>query len=428
MVQRLQVLLRMPSSRPISQLPRNPFERYSVLPRTVKRFYSEDGSGSGGSYNIRKASASNSGLAGGVPITRRILTGNSDLPIIHGVYMAMPKTVVQLRQERVRAAAAGTKVGLVPTMGALHAGHLRLIRRAASECQQVYVSIYVNPTQFGVNEDLSTYPRDLARDLKMLDDLNVDLKRQGDTGLVTVVFQPDTKEMYPHGLDSPSYIAMDPSMTKVLEGKARPTFFQGVTTVVTKLLNIVQPEMVYFGQKDIQQLCIIRRMVDEFHIPTKVIMANTMRESNGLAMSSRNIYLGERRRQVATVLRRAISAGVEAYENGARNRNDILDAAINVAKTVQYEQRALPPKQRARFEVDYLSLNNPQTLRKIEDDVDDKGAVLSGAIVMLPLEAPSRDEKLGLGDDTRPVRLIDNAFIGGMPLNNDDTTGHSALT
>ena len=299
----------------------------------------------------------------------------------------------------------------MPTMGALHAGHLRLIRQAALQCKQVFVSLYVNPTQFGVNEDLSTYPRELDKDLSKIDHLNVDLSRRGDAGSVTVLFRPDTEAMYPFGLDSPSYVSIDPSMTQVLEGRARPTFFRGVTTVVMKLLNIVQPTAVYFGQKDFQQLAILRRMVNEFHVPTKVRAVATVR-FNGLALSSRNAYLGERRRQVATALYSAITAGLESFASGERNCKTILDAAILVAQRKQDEQRTLSPTQRARFEVDYLSLVDPYTLNELDGQIGEQGAVLSGAIIMLPLEDRRHNEELGIGEDARPVRLIDNAILG----------------
>jgi pantoate--beta-alanine ligase len=310
------------------------------------------------------------------------------------------------------------RIGLVPTMGALHEGHLDLARRAAEECEDVVVSIYVNPTQFGVNEDLSSYPQSFRTDLQNLDALNTKLEaaKSKYVGRVRAIFNPHDSHMYPFGYDSQSRLMIDPKLTGRLEGASRPTFFQGVTTVVLKLLNIVQPDRVYFGQKDIQQLVVIQRMIDEFHIPTLLRAVPTTREPDGLALSSRNIYLGARRRKAAPSLRRILNAGVAAVSNFAgrddgMKRQQFLDAALSRAMELQQEQQALPPSERVRFELDYLSLAHPQTLAEL-DEVGPEGAIASGALILLPLEEPQPGERLGLGDDAKPVRLIDNIVLG----------------
>ena len=305
-------------------------------------------------------------------------------------------------------------VALVPTMGALHAGHMDLIKQAARLCDHIYVSIYVNPTQFGVNEDLDTYPRTMDEDLQKLRNLNEDLLKTGG-GSISCVFTPRTSEMYPFGLSNTSLVIVNPQLTQVLEGKARPTFFQGVTTVVMKFLNIVEPDCVFFGQKDIQQLVVIERMVQEFSINTKVYRCPTQRHESGLARSSRNAYLGHRRRSVAPVLFRALRATREFYATFERpkKRAELLGAALEVIKRAQDEQRELPPGERVRFELEYLSLADPSTLKETEE-VGESGAILSGAIVMLPLEDIKPKEALGSDGDANRVRLIDNMLLGDI--------------
>ncbi|MEW6401386.1 MAG: pantoate--beta-alanine ligase [Chloroflexota bacterium] len=196
-------------------------------------------------------------------------------------------------------------VGLVPTMGYLHEGHLSLIRRARDECQSVVVSIFVNPTQFAPTEDLAKYPRDLERDLKLIEPLGVDL-----------VWTPTPEIMYPDGYQT--WVEVD-ALTKRLEGSMRPTHFKGVTTVVSKLFNAVQPQKAYFGQKDAQQAAIIRRMTTDLNFPIEIVVCPTVREPDGLAMSSRNRYLEGEDRKAALVLFRALSAAKDAYEAGERS-------------------------------------------------------------------------------------------------------------
>ncbi|MFZ5881791.1 MAG: pantoate--beta-alanine ligase [Chloroflexota bacterium] len=204
----------------------------------------------------------------------------------------------------VRSALRGTW-GLVPTMGYLHEGHLSLIRRAKAECDHVAVSIFVNPTQFGPSEDLSKYPRDLERDLRLIEPLGVDL-----------VWTPTAEVMYPGGYQT--WVEVE-TLTKPLEGSMRPAHFRGVTTVVAKLFNAVQPHKAYFGQKDAQQAAVIRQMTRDLSYPIEVMVCPIVREADGLAMSSRNKYLEGDDRQAALVLSRALTAAKELYDAGERN-------------------------------------------------------------------------------------------------------------
>ena len=211
-------------------------------------------------------------------------------------------TLAELRQARSHLAGP---VGLVPTMGYLHAGHLSLARRARAECASVAASIFVNPTQFAPTEDLAKYPRDLPRDLALLESAGVGL-----------VWTPTSEGMYP-----PSYqtwVDVE-KLTQRLEGAVRPTHFRGVTTVVAKLFNAVQPDKAYFGQKDAQQAAVIRRMVEDLNFPVDIIVCPIVREADGLAMSSRNVYLSPEERKGATVLFRGLTAAKAAYEQGERS-------------------------------------------------------------------------------------------------------------
>ena len=324
------------------------------------------------------------------------------------------RDVPQLRQHRKGLLRDGKSVGLVPTMGALHDGHLSLIREAAKGNDKVFVSIYVNPTQFGVNEDLDSYPKTWERDLQLLSELNASL---GQDGPIDTIFAPTTKVMYPTlPPDSTlpgagSFVTITP-LGNLLEGRSRPVFFRGVATVCMKLFNIVAPERVYFGQKDIQQTVVIKRMVKDFHLDTEVRVIPTEREKDGLAMSSRNVYLGERRRKVGIVLRHALRAAEDAYlVGGKRARDEILAQAWEVTNRVAMEQGEMAAAERANFEVDYLSLADPESLEEIDVVDEQKGAVLSGAVKMLPLDEVKDNEKLGLGADRVAVRLIDNIVL-----------------
>ncbi len=215
-------------------------------------------------------------------------------------------TLIDLRSTRL--SFTGT-VGLVPTMGYLHEGHLSLVRRAREECDDVVVSIFVNPTQFGPKEDLSKYPRDLDRDLSLLEPLGVDL-----------VWMPTAEIIYPPGFQT--WVEVE-TITQPLEGTSRPGHFRGVTTVVAKLFNAVQPHSAYFGQKDAQQAAVIRQMTRDLNFPIEIVICPIVREPDGLAMSSRNVYLEPEQRKAATVLSRALQAAKEAYEEGERDADKI---------------------------------------------------------------------------------------------------------
>ncbi|KAF2265715.1 Nucleotidylyl transferase [Lojkania enalia] len=306
-------------------------------------------------------------------------------------------------------------VGLVPTMGALHEGHLSLVRQAATENTDVFVSIYVNPTQFGLNEDLESYPKTWESDLKMLESIDRELASTGQ-GRISAVFAPSTKIMYPTlPPDSSipgvgSFIEMRP-LSQLLEGASRPVFFRGVATVCMKLFNICGPERVYFGQKDIQQTVVIKRLVKDFHLNMEVRIGPTQREEDGLALSSRNVYLGSRRRNVGIVLNQSLRKAEEQYKSGNRKRADILWPANAHADKVLLEQDELDPTKRARFEVDYLSLADPETMEELDVVDETRGAILSGAVKMLPVESPQEGEELGVGGGQIPVRLIDNIVL-----------------
>jgi pantoate--beta-alanine ligase len=335
-------------------------------------------------------------------------------PLLPGA--AIFRKVPDLRTYRRGLLDSKRTVGLVPTMGALHEGHISLARMAAQENTDVFVSIYVNPTQFGVTEDLSTYPRTWETDIKALAKLDEELASQPGAGRITAVFAPTTNVMYPCLPPSSeingdgSFVTITP-LASVLEGASRPVFFRGVATVCMKLFNIVQPERVYFGQKDVQQTVVIRRLVKDFHLPIEVRIGPTMREPEGLAMSSRNVYLGERRRNVAIVLSQALRAAEEQYANGKTGRADVLWPATDVADKVMMEQDELPQHKRARFEVDYISLADPESLEELEEIDESRGAILSGAIKMLPVEKHLEGEDCGHGGGGGSVRLIDNIIL-----------------
>jgi pantoate--beta-alanine ligase len=215
--------------------------------------------------------------------------------------MRVITTIQEMVAERSRCASS-KKVGFVPTMGYLHEGHLSLVRQARKENEILTASIFVNPTQFGPHEDLGSYPRDLPRDLRMLENLGVD-----------IVFVPTPDEIYPPGFVT--YVDPIGPLAMEAEGASRPGHFRGVATVVLKLFQIMQPHQAYFGQKDAQQVAVISRMVTDFDLPVKLRILSTIREADGLAMSSRNAYLDPAERAAATVLYRALQAGRMAFES-----------------------------------------------------------------------------------------------------------------
>ena len=329
------------------------------------------------------------------------------------------RDVPALRTYRKEILKSQRTVGLVPTMGALHDGHLSLARLAAAQNTDVFVTIYVNPTQFGVNEDLATYPKTWEADIKKLENLDRELASTPGSGRVSAIFAPTTKTMYPtlppsSEIDGTGSFVLISPIGQLLEGASRPVFFRGVATVCMKLFNIVKPDRVYFGQKDVQQTVVIRRLIKDFHLDMDLIIGTTMREHDGLALSSRNVYLGARRRAVGVVLSQALKAAEAEYLKGKRSRADILWKANDVVNQSIMRQDALPPNQRARFDVDYISLADPDTLLEVEDVDGRKGAILSGAIKMLPLEEPQPGEDSGLGGGQGAVRLIDNIILQPM--------------
>ncbi len=251
--------------------------------------------------------------------------------------MDVVTTIGEVR--RIRKARPGTW-GLVPTMGYLHEGHLSLVRRARAENDHVAVSIFVNPTQFGPHEDLARYPRDLNRDLRLLEPLGVDL-----------VLAPTVEEMYPPGFQTRVIVE---DVARPLEGAARPGHFIGVATVVCKLFNIFQPDRAYFGQKDAQQAVVIRRMARDLDFDLEIIICPTVREPDGLAMSSRNVYLNPEERRAATVLFRALSAAQAAWQAGERDGDRLRERMRAVLAT---EPLARP---------DYVSIADPETLVELD--------------------------------------------------------------
>jgi pantoate--beta-alanine ligase len=288
---------------------------------------------------------------------------------------------------------------------------------AAQENTDVFVSIYVNPTQFGVNEDLASYPRTWDGDMASLARLDDELATQQAMGRISAIFAPLTEVMYPtipptSEIDGDgSFVTITP-LSRLLEGKSRPVFFRGVATVCMKLFNLVQPEHVYFGQKDFQQTAIIKRLLKDFHLPIEFRMGQTKREGDGLAMSSRNVYLGARRRKAALALSRALRAAESRYLSGKTSRTDIRDIAIQSLAEEAERQRELPPAERALFTVDYISMADIDSLEELDAVDRSHTAVISGAIIMQPLESPQPGESTGLGGDVGPVRLIDNIILG----------------
>jgi pantoate--beta-alanine ligase len=275
-------------------------------------------------------------------------------------------TVADMRRARQEMAGPPWRIGLVPTMGALHEGHLSLVRRARADDDTVVVSIFVNPTQFGPSEDYARYPRDPDRDLALLRDVGTDL-----------VFMPPVEEIYPQGFDT--YVEVG-KLAQVLEGASRPGHFRGVATVVAKLFNIVQPHRAYFGQKDAQQLAVIRRLTRDLDLPVEVVGLPTVREPDGLAMSSRNALLLPEERKAALVLYRSLEAAQELWRSGVR------DASL--IRQRMGELLAAEPLAR----VDYVSVADAETLDELE--TVDRPALVSLAV------------RIG------KTRLIDNVGLG----------------
>jgi len=263
-------------------------------------------------------------------------------------------------------------IGLVPTMGALHEGHLSLIHEARALCDVVVVSVFVNPTQFGPAEDFKSYPRDLTRDAALLAEYNVDY-----------VFAPAVDEIYPPGFST--YVTVE-GLSNELEGAARPGHFRGVATIVTILLNAVRPNFAFFGQKDAQQSIIIKQLVRDLAFDTEIVVLPIVREESGLAMSSRNAYLDDKQRPAANVLNRALASAREAYEAGEYNATRLIEL---VRSMIEKEPLA---------RIDYVSINDNETL-EVLDKVDDRPALLSAAVFI------------------GKTRLIDNVVLGKSKKN-----------
>ncbi len=235
-------------------------------------------------------------------------------------------------------------VGFVPTMGALHEGHLSLVRRAKADCDVVVVSVFVNPTQFGVGEDYDAYPRNLGRDQQLASEAQAD-----------AMFSPSVEEMYPAGYQT---VVDVPALGCLLEGSHRPGHFAGVATVVTKLLNIVQPHRAYFGQKDYQQLLLIERVARDLNQTADIVMVPTLREPDGLALSSRNVYLTPDERHAAPVLSRVLKHAEEQIQAGAADPTALI---AQLSALIAAEPLAKP---------DYIALVDPETLQPVTTLVD----------------------------------------------------------
>lgn len=254
--------------------------------------------------------------------------------------MQVVKTIEELRSIVKWWRGEGHSVGLVPTMGYLHEGHKSLIVKAVSENDRVVVSDFVNPTQFGVNEDLSSYPRDIDRDAALCEEAGADL-----------IFHPEPEEMY--FKDNCTFVDMD-HLTKGLCGKTRPTHFRGVCTVVSKLFHIVTPDRAYFGQKDAQQLAVIRRMVRDLNFNIEIVGCPIVREEDGLAMSSRNTYLNPAERKAALILHKSLTLGEEMIQAGEKDAKKVRDAIV---KNIRTERLA---------RMDYVELVDAETLEPVK--------------------------------------------------------------
>lgn len=250
-------------------------------------------------------------------------------------------TIAKMRAACREAKHGGKRLGFVPTMGALHEGHLSLVRAAREQCDVVAASVFVNPKQFGPNEDFAKYPRDLERDSKLL-------AAEG----VALLFAPSAEEMYPAGAETVVYVE---GLSEKLCGRSRPGHFRGVTTVVAKLFNIVEPNAAFFGQKDAAQLAIIRRMVRDLNLSVEIIGCSIVREPDGLAMSSRNAYLSPTERKQALALSRALQEIAGKFAAGERSASPLIAAG----KTVLAQEPAI--------RLDYLEIVDPETLEPVED-------------------------------------------------------------
>jgi pantoate--beta-alanine ligase len=260
-------------------------------------------------------------------------------------------------------------IGLVPTMGALHEGHLSLVREARRMCDVVVVSVFVNPAQFGPGEDYERYPRDLTKDTALLTDYNVDY-----------IFAPTVEEMYPRGFST--YVTVD-GLSEQLEGAARPGHFRGVATVVAILLNTVRPDFAFFGQKDAQQALVIKRLIKDLAFDTELVVLPTVREDSGLAISSRNLYLSQDEQAAAGVIHRALKEAKAAYKDGERSAGKIAEV---VRSMIEAEPRA---------RLDYVTVADAETMERL-DKLDDRPILIALAAYL------------------GKTRLIDNMVLNSM--------------
>lgn len=280
--------------------------------------------------------------------------------------MRIARTIAEVRAAVDDAKQRGHRVGLVPTMGAFHEGHLSLMRRARAENGLVVVSLFVNPTQFAANEDLSTYPRDEQRDAALAEAEGVD-----------VLFAPEPAEIYPDGFATSIHVA---GITEVLDGASRPGHFDGVATVVTKLFGIVRPDVAYFGRKDAQQVLVVQRVVRDLNLDVRIEPCPIVREPDGLAMSSRNVYLDADARDRATALHRALDAAAALHRDGVRDAEGIRSSALAVLAD-------------AGIDPEYLELRDADTLAAVE--------------------RADRDALLLIAARVGAARLIDNLLLKG---------------
>ena len=281
--------------------------------------------------------------------------------------MKVLRTVQEIQAFSKAAKDAGKSIGLVPTMGALHEGHLTLMRRARQENDVVIASVFVNPTQFGPNEDFDAYPRRFEEDCKKMETIPVD-----------AVFHPEPKEMYPEGYCT--YVNVEGDITKKLCGAQRPGHFRGVATVVTKLMNLSRADRAYFGQKDAQQVVVVKRFVSDLNIPTEIVMVPIVREESGLARSSRNQYLSSEEKEAALVLSRSLKKGKEAFEGGEK---DVETLKKIVRDEIETEATAV---------IDYVDIYSFPAL--------------------LPIKKAEQTALLAIAVKIGKTRLIDNVILG----------------
>lgn len=281
--------------------------------------------------------------------------------------MNLTHTILETREDVRRARAAGKRIGFVPTMGALHEGHITLVRNAREECDFVVVSVFVNPTQFGPTEDLDKYPRTLTEDARKCRLAGVD-----------VLFAPPTEEMYPDGFNT--WVEVKGPLTMVLEGESRPTHYRGVTTICAKLFGIADPDCAYFGAKDYQQLQVIKRMVQDLNMRLEIRGVETVREPDGLAMSSRNAYLNPEERKAALVLSKSLQWARQAVESGEQDACAVQVAVENLIKAERLAH------------IDYVAIADAETLQ--------------------PVERIEKPAALLLAVRIGATRLIDNTILG----------------